>query len=183
MNTTPWTQLWLDYKKVNGKGNEAFVTKVRIEGFEISQPVIKNALQELKRGVQGMLGIEAVAVQETTEFKQAKEDEKASDFGLRIVRKLWLTDSLEGVYHLKRTQEGLTLAAGEESGILYGIFHILRLIATEQELGRVDIYQSPSQPLRMINHWDNLDGSIERGYSGRSFYFNKNEFLSINFLL
>ena len=58
MSKTPWTQLWLDYKKVNSKGNEAFVKGVSLEGFEAEHPVVKNALAELAAGVQGMLGLE-----------------------------------------------------------------------------------------------------------------------------
>ena len=167
MSTKPWTQLWLEYKKVNSKGNEAYVKNVILEGFDAAQPVIKNALQELKRGVQGMLGQEICV----------KTGDKTTDGpALHIVKQLTTSCDLEGAYRLVEKSGSLTLLAGEESGVLYGVFHILRMIATETALDGMDVAQSPSQPLRMINHWDNMDGSIERGYSGRYFYFNNNEF-------
>jgi len=167
MSTKPWTQLWLEYKKVNSKGNEAYVKNVILEGFDTAQPVIKNALQELKCGVQGMLGQEVCV----------KTGDKTTDGpALHIVKQLTTSCDLEGAYRLVEKSGSLTLLAGEESGVLYGVFHILRMIATETALDGMDVAQSPSQPLRMINHWDNMDGSIERGYSGRSFYFNNNEF-------
>ncbi|MBR4530152.1 MAG: alpha-glucuronidase, partial [Lachnospiraceae bacterium] len=70
------------------------------------------------------------------------------------------------------------LTAGDESGALYGAFHLLR----EQRLqnGEASSFGPciPSNPLRMLNHWDNMDGSIERGYSGRSFFFADGAFLT-----
>ena len=169
-----WTQLWLEYRKVNSKGNEAFVQKVVLEGFDAEAGIVKNALQELKTGVDCMLGVKEVRIQEEVFGASAVEAEDTKE--LRIVKSSMPEDSLEGAYRLTHTSTGLLLEAGEESGVLYGVFHLLRLIAMENTLEGVKISQSPSQPLRMINHWDNMDGSIERGYSGRSFYFNKNEF-------
>lgn len=163
MSKTPWTQLWLDYKKVNSKGNEAYVTSVSLEGFEAEHPIVKNALAELALGVQGMLGQEV-------SVKSASEKS-----GLTIKRETASPD-LEGTYQLVEESGKLTLYAGEENGVLYGVFHVLRMIATEKSLQGLCEKKSPSQPLRMMNHWDNMDGSIERGYSGRSFYYSNNEF-------
>ena len=163
MSKTPWTQLWLDYKKVNSKGNEGYVSNVSLEGFEAEHPIIKNALAELALGVKEMLGQE-ISVK-TGPLEQ----------GL-VIKKETTSPDLEGAYHLVEKSGKLTLLAGEESGVLYGVFHVLRIIATEKSLQGADEKKSPSQPLRMMNHWDNMDGSIERGYSGRSFYFRNNEF-------
>ncbi|MBP3569774.1 MAG: alpha-glucuronidase [Lachnospiraceae bacterium] len=171
MSTTPWTQLWLEYRKVNSKGNEVFVKKIVLDGFDAEQSVIKNALKELKAGVQGMLGVESVSVQ-----TGAAGADMGKEPLLLIKRQTAASGDLEGAYRLAEKSGSLSLLAGEETGVLYGVFHILRMIATETSLKDLDVYQSPSQPLRMMNHWDNLDGSIERGYSGRSFYFRNNEF-------
>ena len=163
MSKTPWTQLWLDYKKVNSKGNEGYVSNVSLEGFEAEHPIIKNALAELALGVKEMLGQE-ISVK-TGPLEQ----------GL-VIKKETTSPDLEGAYRLVEKSGKLTLLAGEETGVLYGVFHVLRIIATEKSLQGADEKKSPSQPLRMMNHWDNMDGSIERGYSGRSFYFRNNEF-------
>lgn len=169
MSTIPWTQLWLGYRKVNSKGNEAYVKNIILEGFEAEHPIVKNALKELTAGVQGMLGLKEVSVQ--TETKEPS---------LHIKKQMTASGDLEGAYRLVEKSGSLSLFAGEETGVLYGVFHVLRMIATEKSLQGVDVHQSPSQPLRMMNHWDNLDGSIERGYSGRSFYFKNNEFIIDN---
>lgn len=163
MSTKPWTQLWLEYRKVNSKGNEAYVKNVVLEGFAAEHPLLKNALAELAAGVQGMLSVENISINNQGEHNF-------------IIKRVTIPGALEGAYRLVGKSGNLTLEAAEESGVLYGVFHVLRLIAAEQSLQDIKTEQLPSQPLRMMNHWDNMDGSIERGYSGRSFYFNNNEF-------
>lgn len=62
------------------------------------------------------------------------------------------------------------IASRSEIGALYGTFHLLRLAQTRQPLGALDLVQRPRLARRLLNHWDNLDGSIERGYAGRSLW-------------
>jgi alpha-glucuronidase len=62
------------------------------------------------------------------------------------------------------------IAAKTEVGALYGAFHFLRLIQTGQPIARLDIREQPALQLRLMNHWDNLNGTIERGYAGRSMW-------------
>ena len=62
------------------------------------------------------------------------------------------------------------VASEGEIGALYGAFHFLRLLQTGASLDRVQIAERPRVQLRMLNHWDNMDGSIERGYAGRSLW-------------
>ncbi len=72
------------------------------------------------------------------------------------------------------------MEAKSGAGILYAVFDILRTVACEKDI--VKTYSEgrtvrPSNPLRMLNHWDNMDGSIERGYSGNSFFYENNEII------
>lgn len=62
------------------------------------------------------------------------------------------------------------IASNGETGALYGAFHFLRLMQTLQPINHLDVMQTPRLKLRVLNHWDNLDGSIERGYAGRSLW-------------
>jgi alpha-glucuronidase len=55
-------------------------------------------------------------------------------------------------------------------GALYGTFHFLRLLQTLQPIDTLDVSEKPRLGLRIIDHWDNLDGTIERGYAGRSLW-------------
>ena len=62
------------------------------------------------------------------------------------------------------------IASNGEAGALYGSYHFLRLMQTLQPLNNLDISQKPRLQVRVLNHWDNLDGSVERGYAGRSLW-------------
>ena len=62
------------------------------------------------------------------------------------------------------------IAANSDIGVLYGSFAYLRLIQTRQPLAGLDIASTPRIKLRLLNHWDNLDGTIERGYAGFSVF-------------
>ena len=67
-------------------------------------------------------------------------------------------------------RRALAIAASDEVAVLYGVFHLLRHLQTGQA-ARVDRGRSgPRFGLRMLDHWDNLDGTIERGYAGRSLW-------------
>jgi alpha-glucuronidase len=62
-----------------------------------------------------------------------------------------------------------TITARTEAGILYGVFEVLRRQHLAQPLK--DVVSNPSYQLRLLNHWDNLDGSVERGYAGNSIFW------------
>ena len=64
----------------------------------------------------------------------------------------------------------IVIASGGETGALYGVFHFLRLLQTAQPVNRLQIDQKPQLELRILNHWDNLDRTIERGYAGKSLW-------------
>lgn len=70
-----------------------------------------------------------------------------------------------------RTSEGKTvLGAATEQGLLYATYHLLRLQAEGADCTRLDIQEKPAFDIRVLNHWDNLDGTVERGYAGRSLW-------------
>lgn len=62
------------------------------------------------------------------------------------------------------------IASNGEIGALYGMFHFLRLMQTGQSINDLRIADRPALQLRVMNHWDNPNGSIERGYAGRSLW-------------
>lgn len=72
-------------------------------------------------------------------------------------------------------KEVLIVTGRSERGLLYGTFHLLRQLQMGKEFSSLDYLSNPGSPLRMINHWDNLDGSIERGYAGNSIFYEGNE--------
>ncbi len=80
-------------------------------------------------------------------------------------------------YRIEVALPEIAVAGGSSAGILYGVFALLRRLRTGTLVdGRYE--DAPKNPLRMLNHWDNIDGSIERGYSGKSFFFSEGRVLS-----
>ena len=158
---TNWTQLWLAYKRQEDMGNGELVRSVAVKGFDRTNRVIASGLNELRQGIKGMLGIDL-------------EMEARSRTGILICQK---TELPKDSYRIRGREKSLMLEASDEKGVLYGIFHLLRIIAMQKPLREVNAYCEPDNPLRMYNHWDNMDGSIERGYSGDSFFFQKGNIL------
>ena len=78
---------------------------------------------------------------------------------------------LDGDSFLLDKEDGHWGIQGETPrGTLYGVFHLLELVASEHPLPQNDL-ESPAAPIRWVNQWDNFDGSIERGYAGGSIFF------------
>jgi len=77
-------------------------------------------------------------------------------------------------YLLRRThmqgRDVVLVAAPRDIGVLYGVFHLLRLLQTGASLDALEVRESPRMRLRVLNHWDDLDGHVERGYAGRSLW-------------
>jgi alpha-glucuronidase len=63
------------------------------------------------------------------------------------------------------------IAGADERGVLYGAFALLRKAAMGEPIANLDEREAPSTPVRWVNQWDNLDGTIERGYGGRSIFW------------
>lgn len=73
-------------------------------------------------------------------------------------------------YTISSEGEGIALGAASEKGLLYASYHLLKLQATGADTRSLDIRERPAYPVRILNHWDNLDGTIERGYAGHSLW-------------
>ena len=133
----------------------------------------KSAESELARGIDGVLGRKlrvdsaipadsAFVLGTITELKARFPDWKTAALrpeGYAIAT----VHEHGGVYWL--------IAGADARGVLYGTFRLLEGIAEQQELNSLEITESPSAPVRWVDQWDNLNGSIERGYAGRSIFF------------
>ena len=72
---------------------------------------------------------------------------------------------------IKKSPCLLITANDDPRGVLYGAFALLRKIGEGESLANIDEVASPAARIRWIDQWDNLDGSVERGYGGRSIFF------------
>lgn len=83
-----------------------------------------------------------------------------------------LTRLGEGSFVIRRSSgsDPVRIEASTKQGLLYGAYHLLRLQQMGQAEGEMDVVETPRYQLRVLNHWDNLDRSVERGYAGKSLW-------------
>ena len=75
---------------------------------------------------------------------------------------------------IKTTDKGYSIEGLTTKAILYGAFRFINAFRLSDDKV-INLKEIPSNPLRMLNHWDNMSGDIERGYSGQSFFFENND--------
>jgi len=166
---------WLRYAEIDdpagGLPYRAFPAVVA--GLGCSE-VVRSAQEELCRGIQGMLGRRL-----RTANALPEEDALLLGTFADVAAALPSFSAPSGLaqdgYCLRRVAVGgrsvLVIGGTTERGVLYGTFALLRRVALREPLDTLDEVSSPSAPIRMVNQWDNLDGSIERGYAGDSIFW------------
>ncbi|MGJ1192443.1 alpha-glucuronidase [Sphingobacterium siyangense] len=77
---------------------------------------------------------------------------------------------LKDGYQISQHENQVYVIAGQSVGILYAVYHLLRLQETGAGIPRSGLVEIPAYDIRVLNHWDNLDGTIERGYAGHSLW-------------
>lgn len=122
-----------------------------------NSPLLITAQDELVRGVREMTG-------KTLRMESGTPSEKAIILRTRGV-------SAPDAYWLKTEKSGIVVTGDSDRGVLYGAFALLRKISLGQSITSLDEHDAPRAPIRWINQWDRLDGTIERGYGGRSIFW------------
>jgi alpha-glucuronidase len=166
---------WLRYPRIDDPNVRAryYALPGTVVALDRS-PELISAASELSRGIRSMLG----------RSLRLQDNFTAHDSivlgTLDTVRGLAPDPELpahldEDAYLIKtmgiRGQSALLVAGGNDRGVLYGTFDLLRKLGLHEQLTALDEMHTPSAPIRWTNEWDNLDGSIERGYAGRSIFF------------
>jgi alpha-glucuronidase len=138
-------------------------------------PVAQNAANELVRGLHSMLGKDFEALSRASSLPTGDAFLIGTPAEIHKFVPAWkargtIADEGFSVSKIASGNRALwIIAGGTDRGELYGVFHVLELVAQQKPLS--PDAESPSSPIRWINQWDNLDGSIERGYAGRSIFF------------
>jgi alpha-glucuronidase len=134
----------------------------------------RSAQQEIVRGVTGMLDR---TLRAEASFPNESAIVLATSGALRnakMVPQRFPAVKPDGYWLKSITLRGrrcVLVAGGNDRGVLYGAFALLRKIASGERIDDLDDLQEPAAPIRWVNQWDNLDGTIERGYGGRSIFF------------
>ena len=168
--------LWLRYRPLADgplrAGYRSAFTGIIVESSSPTGRIIAN---ELTRGLGGLL---ATNMPTLTTVDADHRLIVGTPETSPLVAKLGWTDRLKALgpegYLIRTTRVAsrrVTVIASEgEVGALYGAFHLLRLMQTARPIRTLAIAERPRLQRRLLNHWDNLDGTIERGYAGRSLW-------------
>jgi alpha-glucuronidase len=130
---------------------------------------------ELRRGLRGLLGSEPRVTKTIEADGTIVVGTPAKS---RLIARLRWAEAIRRLgtegYLIRSTRirgHAVTVIASEgPAGALYGAFHLLRLMQTGQPIDSLDVAERPRMARRLLNHWDNLDGTIERGYAGGSLW-------------
>lgn len=174
-------EMWLRYQPIQNKSvvndYRATVKHLVVEGNSDTAKVIR---KELHTGLEGLLGsINATAVSD----KPAQSVSKASLLvgtpkNSTLIAGLGWGDRLNALgdegYIIEQTRvnsrPAIVIASNTDVGALYGSFHFLRLLQTQEPLKALSISEAPKLQHRVVNHWDNINRLVERGYAGLSLW-------------
>ena len=165
--------LWMRYRLLAPE-------QVKLYGGHASQLIIGSATptqtvtrEELQRGLDGLLGHGPLLSNDITRDGAIIVGTPSSS---PLIAQLKLdTKSLGNEGYLIRSiavngHTATAIVGNTDVGALYGAFHFLRLLQTEQSIDHLDIRESPRLKLRVLEHWDYLNGQVERGYAGASIW-------------
>jgi alpha-glucuronidase len=164
---------WLRYQAVDAPARAAYLPWRAPVRLLHDSPVMQAASAELRRGVVAMLGAEAVG---------PLRGSRPAGSGAVVMGTLdEVRQALRGMapppqlapdgFWISSAPGRLAIAASNDRGVLYGVFALLDRMARQQPVPSPAWQEVPSAPVRWVNEWNNLDGSIERGYAGRSIFF------------
>lgn len=164
-------RLWLRYDRI---GDPAVVANYRrlMPGFQVDgqSPTDDVIRKELTLALTGMLGSGIPIKSNGTRLI-------VGTFGMGALKSLAAPTTVAGVsesYSISiQNVNGvrqLVIGANDDAGKLYGVFHLLRLMQMNSDLSQVQVIEHPKVKVRILNHWDNLDRTVERGYAGFSIW-------------
>ena len=165
---------WLRYAPLSQSAAQQYRNVPHLIVSSGQSPVARSAASELARGLHSMLG---TSVQVATNISGGDAFVVGTPEEVQKLLPGWLPASpipAEGFAFSHLAANGKNywiVAGGSDRGELYGVFHILAQVG-QQKLLAPDV-EAPSSPIRWVNQWDNFDGSIERGYAGRSIFFDQ----------
>lgn len=159
---------WLNYDLLPPELLARYAGQLQTTAVVGAETLTQAITAELRRGLRGLLGQEPRVVEQAAE----------AAVEVRLVERSEESMNPEGFRLSVREEQGalrVVIASPGEQGLLYGTFAFLRALQLGEIAAGLEREDWPRTPLRLLNHWDNLDGSIERGYAGRSIFFRDND--------
>lgn len=169
-------RLWLKYDKITDAtllaSYKSMISSVEVEG---NSPTMKAIRDEIDMGLSGLLGEKITASNKPVNNASLIIGTPVNSPTIKSLGFDEVLKPLGKEGYLIRTlkyqgKTSVIVAANTEIGALYGTFGLLRLLQTGKSIGNLNISDSPKVKLRILDHWDNLNGKVERGYAGSSLW-------------
>jgi alpha-glucuronidase len=152
--------LWLRYPPLEGAALErlrSFSPRVAVNLYSESEaPTLETAARELHLGLERLTG-------RPSESGPSTHSVITLDCGSHPV-------DGSGEFAVRSGHREINITGPSHLSCLYGTYALLRELAQGADPGKIDLTSAPAMPLRMLNHWDDPDGHVERGYAGRSIF-------------
>ena len=168
--------LWMGYRKIENEVRAAEYRNITQSiFFQSGSDMLKVAQTELVMGLSKMLdsntsikqddGLKSTLIigKESVLSQQIKSVLGEDNLDIKDEGFLIRSIEIEG-------QKQVVITAKDDRGILYGTFRFLQTLQKNKSLLNLSILDAPKINLRMLNHWDNLDRTVERGYAGLSLW-------------
>ncbi|ASV32415.1 alpha-glucuronidase family glycosyl hydrolase [Maribacter cobaltidurans] len=169
-------KLWLKYQTITNT-DLAINYNALVKHAYISQgsPTLRNAKKEVELALSKMLGDDITFTNEWVPENTLVVD--VYDNLSKDLKSL-IAEEIKNVTHegflLKsvnyKNKKVTIISAKKDIGVLYGVFRFLNMMQTHSNLNNLNLVDNPKLDIRMLNHWDNLDRSVERGYAGFSLW-------------
>jgi alpha-glucuronidase len=158
-------RLWLKYDLIKDAGKrDGYARSAQFIAVNGNSPILKSAAEELQTGLQGLLG-KSVPIITNSSGKTGGIILSVTNAPMADAPQL----NNEG-YQINKRQNNIVVSSKSDAGVLYGAFALLRHLQTVQPIDALSVTSSPKVKYRMLNHWDNVNGTIERGYAGESLW-------------
>jgi alpha-glucuronidase len=148
-------QLWLRYAPLGAKqvGRLMGFTRVRIVAEDPYDPTLAAASRELHSGLASLAG------------HPRKSDGRPETIELNCAN-----EGFDGRFSIKSAANVIRISGPDDLSCLYGSFALLRELSLGRDPATLNFSSAPAMPLRMLDNWDDPNGYVLRGYSGRSIY-------------
>lgn len=167
-------RLWLRYDKISNptllSTYQSQITAVYAEGHS---EILNAAKEELTHGFSGLLDRKITVASTLTDNSIVIGTPQSSPLiaSLQLSQLEQLSSEGFTIFSRKIKEKNcIIIAANTDAGVLYGSFHLLQLAQTQQKIINLAVISSPRIQLRILNHWDNLTRTVERGYAGFSIW-------------
>jgi len=166
--------LWLNYKKAPEPFLNNYLQHIKSMMVIKNSPTMSVAENELFKGLSAITGSSISIASEIEDGCIIAGEKSGLPFPLNeiLTKKLENTGGEGFIISTLKTEGNsiILISANNDKGVLYGVFHFLQLLQTGKDINSLDIVSSPKIKVRVLNHWDNLDRTVERGYAGFSLW-------------